>query len=38
MNLLREQQTVEREIVELEKARAIQASQIENLRRDVEEH
>lgn len=33
---VREQQTVEREIVELEKTRAIQASQIENLRRDVE--
>ncbi|MEY4205173.1 MAG: hypothetical protein RL013_2877 [Bacteroidota bacterium] len=33
---VREQQTVEREIVELEKTRAIQANQIENLRRDVE--
>jgi chromosome segregation protein len=33
---LREQQTVERDIVELEKKRAVQANQIDNLRRDVE--
>lgn len=33
---IKEQQTLEREIVELEKTRAIQTSQIESLRRDVE--
>lgn len=33
---VKEQQSIEREIVELEKTKAIQANQIENLRRDVE--
>jgi chromosome segregation protein len=33
---IKEQQTLEREIVELEKQKAIQTNQIENLRRDVE--
>jgi chromosome segregation protein len=33
---VREQQSLEREIVELEKTRAIQTNQVENLRRDVE--
>ncbi len=33
---IREQQTVERAIVELEKQKAVQQNQIENLRRDVE--
>jgi chromosome segregation protein len=33
---VREQQSLEREIVELEKTRAIQSNQIDNLRRDVE--
>ncbi|MCE7921941.1 MAG: chromosome segregation protein SMC [Haliscomenobacteraceae bacterium CHB4] len=34
--LVKEQQGLEREIVELEKTKAIQTSQVENLRRDVE--
>ncbi len=33
---VKEQQSLEREIVELEKTRAIQSNQIDNLRRDVE--
>jgi chromosome segregation protein len=33
---VKEQQTLEREIVEFEKTKAIQANQIDNLRRDVE--
>lgn len=33
---IKEQQTLERAIVELEKQRAVQANQIDNLRRDVE--